>query len=588
MFGRFRGANKANLDRDGAAVRKTAARASRHELGSKLSAISKSLAMIEFAMDGTILDANPNFLAAMGYELEDIQGRHHSMFVGPEEAESKAYKEFWATLRRGQYQQAEYRRFAKGKREIWIQASYNPVLDRSGKPVKVVKCATDVTAQKMRAADSAGQIEAINKSQAVIHFNMDGIILDANPNFCTAVGYDLAEIKGQHHRLFMDEEEAKSRDYASFWEKLNAGQFQQGEYRRFGKGKKEIWIQASYNPILDLNGKPFKVVKYATDITAEKLRNADYKGQIQAINNSQAVIHFKMDGIITDANDNFLNAMGYRLQEVVGQHHQMFVERTYAVSQEYQEFWQKLRSGEFHSGIYSRLGKDGREVFIQATYSPIMDMNGRPFKVVKYASDITENVRARQAAVEAAQQTSSNVQTVAAAAEEMSASVSEITVSMAKSKEAVDVIHGHTLTADKSTTQLQKAAESMDGVVQLITKIAEQINLLALNATIESARAGEAGKGFAIVANEVKNLANQTKAATARISDEIQAMQSVSKEVVETLAAISETIGTVQNYVTGAASAIEQQSAVTQDISANMQNAAQGVANITQSLAAWR
>jgi hypothetical protein len=175
----------------------------------------------------------------------------------------------------------------------------------------------------------------------------------------------------------------------------------------------------------------------------------------------------------------------------------MFVTREMAASKEYQEFWQKLRRGEFLSAIYARVDNNGREVFIQATYNPIRDMNGRPFKVVKYATDITQNMRARSAAVEAARQTSDNVQTVATAAEEMSASVAEITVAMGRSKEAVDVIHGHTLTADQSTAQLRKAAESMDGVVQLITKIAEQINLLALNATIESARAGEAGKGFA-------------------------------------------------------------------------------------------
>ena len=280
----------------------------------------------------------------------------------------------------------------------------------------------------MHNADLGGQVDAINKSQAVIHFNPDGTIISANENFLKTVGYTLDEIKGQHHSMFVDPEEAKSWDYASFWQKLGQGQFQTREFRRYGKGGKEIWLQASYNPIFDLNGKPFKVVKYASDISDEKLRAADYKGQISAINNSQAVIHFAMDGTILDANDNFLDAMGYRLAEVQGQHHQMFVTREMAASKEYQEFWQRLRRGEFMSAIYSRVGNNGREVFIQATYNPIKDMNGKPFKVVKYATDITQNMRARSQAVEAARATSDNVQAVATAAEEMSASVAEITV----------------------------------------------------------------------------------------------------------------------------------------------------------------
>jgi len=336
-----------------------------------------------------------------------------------------------------------------------------------------------------------------------------------------------------------------------------------------------------------MNGKPFKIVKYATEVTAAKLLSADHRGQIDALNNSQAVIHFDLEGVILDANDNFLDACGYRIEEVRGRHHQIFVDTNYSASREYQEFWKKLRRGEFHSAVYKRVGKNGREVWLQATYNPILDMNGEVFKVVKYASDITANMIAKGVAVESARETLSNVQSVAAAAEQMSASVLEITGNMAQSKAAVDDIHARTTEADRSTLQLQTAASSMDGVVQLITKIAEQINLLALNATIESARAGEAGKGFAIVANEVKNLASQTTTATARISEEITAMQTVSTDVVKTLAAISTGIGSVQRYVTGVAGAIEEQSIVTNEISANMQLAATGVGNISKSLSEW-
>jgi len=236
----------------------------------QVAAIRKSQAVIEFAMDGTILDANDNFLRALGYTLDEIKGRHHSMFVDEAFRQSFEYKEFWAALNRGEYQAAEYKRIGKGGKEVWIQASYNPILDPDGKPFKVVKFATDVTAQKIQNSDFVGQIAAVNKSQATIEFKMDGTVLTANDNFLKALGYTLDEIKGRHHSMFVDEAFRQSPEYKEFWAALNRGEYQAAEYKRIGKGGKEVWIQASYNPIMDLNGKPFKVVKYATDITPQK------------------------------------------------------------------------------------------------------------------------------------------------------------------------------------------------------------------------------------------------------------------------------------------------------------------------------
>ncbi|GEP04338.1 methyl-accepting chemotaxis protein [Methylobacterium oxalidis] len=554
------------------------------DLKAKLDALSRSLATIEFAPDGTILDANENFLAAMGYARAEVIGQHHRLFMEPAEAASPAYAAFWEALRAGRFQAAEYRRLARGGREVWIQATYNPVLNGSGTVAKVVKFATDVTAQKQRNAEFEGQIAAINKAQAVIHFALDGTILDANENFLAAVGYPIEAVRGQHHRMFVDSAYAASWDYADFWQRLGRGELQAGEYRRLAQGGREIWLQASYNPVFDAAGRPVKVIKYATDVTAQKLHAADVNGQIQAIGRSQAVIAFAVDGTILDANENFLETVGYSLAEIQGQHHRMFVDPEDAAGREYQGFWADLRRGEYRTGVYRRRGRQGREIWLQATYNPIFDMNGKPFKVVKYASDITLSVQARLEATEATRQTLDNVQAVASAAEEMSASVTEISGNMAQSKAAVDDIHHRTLAADRATTQLQDAAQAMDGVVQTISKVAEQINLLALNATIESARAGEAGKGFAVVASEVKALANQTTAATARISDQIVEMQRVSGDVVGLLAAIGGIVATVQSYVTGVASAIEEQSAVTREISSNMQTAAGGVASISRSL----
>jgi methyl-accepting chemotaxis protein len=365
------------------------------EQAAKLAAIDKVQAIVEFAMDGTIITANEKFLHAMGYRLEEIEDEPHRIFVDSEYARSPAYKQFWQSLNDGHYQSGEFKRVGKDGRDVWIQASYNPIFDAQGKPFKVVKYATDITQQKRQTADLIGQIAAIGKSQAVIEFGMDGMILSANENFLRAMGgYILDEIKGKHHRIFVDTEYARSAAYQQFWQRLSSGQYETGEFKRIGKGGREVWIQGSYSPILDLNGKPFKVVKYATDVTQRKLESADEEGQIAAIGKAFAVIEFDMNGNILSANDNFLRAMGYSFDEIKGRPHRMFVEADYARSDAYRRFWQDLNDGQHEAGEYKRIGKGGREVWIQGSYSPILDLNGKPFKVVKYATIITEQKEA--------------------------------------------------------------------------------------------------------------------------------------------------------------------------------------------------
>ena len=364
----------------------------------KLAALDRSQAVIEFKLDGTILDANANFLATVGYSLDEVKGRHHSIFVEPAEREGAPYKQFWDDLRAGKFQQAEYRRIAKGGREIWIQATYNPIFGALGRPTRIVKFATDVTAQKLRSADHEGKVEALDVSQAVIEFDLDGTILDANANFLATVGYDLAEIRGQHHRIFVDPTERESPAYREFWRSLGSGAFQQGEYRRVGKGGRNIWLQATYNPIRDPSGRLMKIVKFASDITADKLRAIDFAGKISAIDKAQAVIEFAPDGTILTANANFLSTVGYALPEIAGRHHRMFVEPSEAGGAAYRTFWQRLGEGAYQAGEYRRIGKDGREIWSQATYNPILDpMTSKPLKVVKFATDITDEiVRRRQ------------------------------------------------------------------------------------------------------------------------------------------------------------------------------------------------
>ncbi|KZD25297.1 methyl-accepting chemotaxis protein [Tardiphaga robiniae] len=537
-------------------------------------AISRSQAIIEFNLDGTIIKANENFLKALGYTLDEIKGKHHGMFVEPAVRESVAYREFWGNLNRSEFQAGQFKRVTKGGKEIWIEASYNPIMDKSGKPFKVIKFATDITAQKLESLEASGKVAAISRAQAVIEFNLDGSIIVANENFLNTVGYALYEIQGRHHSMFVEAGERDGAAYRDFWARLGRGEYQAAEYKRVGKGGKEIWILATYNPILNDAGKPFKVVKFATDVTQQKLLAADSNGQMAAIRKSQAVIEFRMDGTILTANQNFLDAVGYTIDEIRDRHHSMFVDPMERSGAAYVEFWASLNRGTYQAAEYKRIGKRGREIWIQASYNPILDLNGKPFKVVKYAADITAQAMARLKAERAR----SLIESVAAGSEEMNASIREISETMVKSRQTAESAVQQVETADIQAQRLTSAAHAMGGIVGLIGDITGQINLLALNATIESARAGEAGRGFAVVAAEVKNLANQAKQATDKISSEIEALNGISGDVVGALVSIKQAIEHVNEFVTSTAAAVEEQSTVTSDMSDNMQRAASELA----------
>jgi len=450
-----------------------------------------------------------------------------------------------------------------------------PLKTKDGKRVGTVVEWNDA-ALRLQNLGYAAIVAAIDKAQAVIEFTMDGIVLTANGNFLNTLGYSLSEIQGKHHSMFVEPAMRGSEAYREFWGTLNRGQYQSAEYKRIGKAGKEVWILASYNPILDEKGKPFKVVKYATDITGQKLKTADLAGQIAAIAKSQAVIEFDMDGTVLTANDNFLHTLGYSLGEIKGHHHRMFVDPTERDSAAYREFWAALKRGEYQAAEYKRLGKGGKEVWIQASYNPILDLNGKPFKVVKYATNTTDQVIARMKS----ERVRGMMESVAAGAEELNASVREISEAMIKSKDTAVSAVGKVEVADGQAQRLSAAAQAMSGIVELIGNITGQINLLALNATIESARAGEAGRGFAVVASEVKNLANQAKQATDKITNEIDSLNGISGEVVGALGAIRQEIQSVSEYVSATAAAVEEQSTVTSEMSSSMQRAAAEAASI--------
>ncbi|MDO9204919.1 PAS domain S-box protein, partial [Methylotenera sp.] len=371
----------------------------------QLAAISKSTGVIEFSMDGKVIAANDIFLKVLGYSLAEVVGQHHSAVVAPEYAASGEFKQFWEKLNRGESITGEFQRFGKGGKEIWIQASYNPILCAAGKPYKVVKYATDITEQKLKNADYEGQISAISKSQGVIEVCLDGIIIKVNQVYLDMLGYTEAELLGKHVSMVLDPSFAKSDAYKTLWDKLVKGGTDAGQYKRIAKGGREVWIQASYNPIYDLKGKPYKIVNYTMDITEAKLQAADNSGQISAINKIQGVIEFDLKGNITAVNDNFAVVTGYSEKEIVGNHHGMFVEPAYRSSHEYKAFWERLGRGEAEVGQYKRIAKGGREVWLQASYNPIMDMNGKPFKVVKYATDITEQHNSAETLANAVEET---------------------------------------------------------------------------------------------------------------------------------------------------------------------------------------
>jgi methyl-accepting chemotaxis protein len=457
--------------------------------------------------------------------------------------------------------------------------------------------------------ETLSKLEALDKSQAVIEFAMDGSIVAANPNFLRAVGYTLDEIRGKHHSMFVTPEQRGGAEYNKFWAALNRGEFQSAEYLRVGKGGREIWIQATYNPLFDASGKPYKVVKFCTDITARKQQSSDYEGQIAAVNKSNAVIHFNLDGSIVTANSNFLAATGYALDEIVGRHHRMFVADAERNSAAYLQFWDALKRGEYQAGEYRRVSKGGKELWLQATYNPIFDASGRPFKVVKFCTDITAQVTMKAAlkqtididlgkvtrsiaatteqiasAANSSSATATNVQAVASAAEELVTSVREISRRVDEASQITNQAVNLGKKTNEIVSGLASSADRIGQVLSLINTIASQTNLLALNATIEAARAGEAGKGFAVVASEVKTLASQTAKATAEIASQIGTVQTGTNDAVAAIQEITQVINSINDIANGIAAAIEEQGAVTQEISANMLTASNGVQAITQNM----
>ena len=517
----------------------------------KMDAIDRSQAVIEFTARGKILVANANFVSAMGYgSADEFVGKHHRIFCDEEHGQSPEYQAFWAKLGRGQFEGGEYKRLRSDGSEIWIQAMYTPIVDESGTVLKVVKFATDITEAKLSATDAKGKMEAIHRSQAVIEFTPAGEVISANDNFVSSFGYeDSSEVIGKDHRIFCDPKHTATAEYEAFWEKLCGGEFDGGEYKRVRSDGSEVWIQATYNPIVDESGTVIKIVQFASDITEAKLQAMDWGGKVSALDRSLAVVEFSVDGTILTANDNFLQTIGYGLDEIEGQHHRMFCEAEYTASTEYKVFWEQLCAGEVHSGRHKRVGKNGREVWIQASYNPILDEEGKVVKVVKFATDITEQAKAEQIKTRVTEA----LEVVARAA------AGELTASIPSSEEEDDlealtqginnmIAALHNVVGEVVATS-ESFSEQTAGITEQTREVAHQAERLGATSEEMSANVEELTASIASIAeasNKANNLAQgaskEAVAGNIAIKDSLVAMSEIeqsSEEVVKIVTVIA-------------------------------------------------
>lgn len=493
----------------------------RSEAAAVRQALDKSLAIIEFDPAGNILNANENFCSVMGYRQSELVGKHHSMFVEPDYVQSSEYRGFWQKLARGEFDAREYVRFGKGGKEVWIQASYNPVRGITGKVTKIVKVASDVTAEKLRNAEFEAKIQAISRAQAIIEFKPNGEIITANENFLGTVGYSLDEILGKHHRMFVDPVHATSGEYAEFWQRLNSGEFVEAQFRRVGKGGKEIWLQASYNPIFDRHHRVVKVVKFATDITKRNFAVGEIGKGLSALANGDVThrIAVAFDPAFDKLRMDF-NVAADKLHEAIA-----------AIASATAEL---------------RTGSDG---IAWAT-------DDLSLRTEQQSTNLEETATALNQITETVRRSADGAKMANIAA---SAARGEAIRSGEVMKDAVSAM-----------SDIAESSGKITQIIGVIDEIAFQINLLALNAGVEAARAGDAGRGFAIVAQEVRALAQRSAGA----AKEIKTLIASSSDQVQRGVSL---VGDTELALTGMVDKVTEIDALITDITHSAKEQAAGV-----------
>ncbi len=543
-------ANTLEVLRDGIAkrVEDDARRMEEMQVGAEgiINAISRAQAVIEFKPDGTIVTANENFLKTMGYSLSEIVGQHHSIFAEADYRSGPEYRMFWDRLNRGEFVADKFLRIGKGGREVWIQASYNPIADKAGKVVKVVKFATDITTAELEANERTAKIDAIGRSQAVIEFKPDGTVLTANENFLGAVGYSISEIVGKHHSMFCERQYTTGPDYRSFWERLNRGEFVADKFKRIGKGGKEIWIQASYNPLLDPKGRVFKVVKFAADVTQIENDRAAAEAERTARAEEQArVVRGLADGLGHLAEGDLTARIS---QPFPGEYEKL---RT-----DFNEAMGKLQEAMKTIVVNAGGIRTGAGEISQASDDLSRRTEQQAASLEETAAALDEITATVRKTAEGSKQTNSLVATTRADAEASGKVVSETVAAMA---------------------EIEKSSKQISQIIGVIDEIAFQTNLLALNAGVEAARAGDAGRGFAVVASEVRALAQRSSEA----AKEIKGLISASSQHVETGV---ELVGDAGKALQGIVVKVNEISGLVSEIAASAQEQATALAEVNTAI----
>jgi methyl-accepting chemotaxis protein len=506
------------------------------ELKTRMDQINVACVVSEADLKGDILFVNDLLCEVSQYTREECIGQPHSMFRHPDMPKS-VFKEMWATIGKGKIFRGIIKNRKKDGSAYWVDALIAPVLGPNGKPVKYIGVRYVITEQVVKQQELEGAMGAINAANAYIEFTPDGIILKANDLFLNTMQYSSAEVEGKHHRMFCDTAYTNTQAYQQFWANLKNGIPQIGEFKRKNKSGNDIWIQANYTPVKDEKGNIIKVIKLATDITAQKIKNNDYEGQLAAIGMSNAVISFNMDGTIIDANDNFLKTLGYSLNEIKGKHHRMFVDAEFGRSAEYRNFWETLNRGEYFVGTYTRINKQGEEIYIQASYNPIKDADGKPYKVVKYALDMTEVIRVIKAMSKGdlSQRCNTAVDNAGLTAE-INKTLDNLNSVLTQISQGSDVVA-------KSSDLLQKKTDDMK---RNTAEVATAISQMAKGAQDQASRTDESSKLINHVmtsSNDMEKKANMiNKAAEKGLESSNQGMRTV-KVLVNNMNGIKDSAG---------------------------------------------